>query len=97
MYYDFSKLVSYNALLSFVIGERGVGKTFGAKKFVVNDSLKNGNQFVYLRRYKTELDIAMQGFFSQLQDNGLFEDCVFKGKSGKNKVRTCGCNGETIG
>ena len=52
MYYDFSKLVSYNALLSFVIGERGVGKTFGAKKFVINDFLKNGNQFVYLRRYK---------------------------------------------
>ena len=97
MYYDFSKLVSYNALLSFVIGERGVGKTFGAKKFVVNDFLKNGYQFVYLRRYKTELDIAMQGFFSQLQDNGLFKDCVFKVKSSKNKVTTFECNGETIG
>ena len=97
MYYDFGKLVSYNALLNFVIGERGVGKTFGAKKFVVNDFLKNGNQFVYLRRYKTELDIAMNGFFSQLQDNGYFEDYEFKVKTSKNKVTSFECNGETIG
>lgn len=97
MYYDFGKLVSYNGLLNFVIGERGVGKTFGAKKFVVNDFLKNGNQFVYLRRYKTELDIAMQGFFAQLQDNGLFEDIAFKVKTSKNKITSFECNGEVIG
>lgn len=97
MYYDYNKLISYNGLLNFVIGERGVGKTFGAKKFVINDFLKNGNQFVYIRRYKTELDIAMQGFFEQLQDNGLFTDCEFKVKTSKNKVTEFLCDGETIG
>ena len=44
MFYDFNKLLSYNALLNFVIGERGVGKSFGAKKFVISDYL-NGNEF----------------------------------------------------
>ena len=98
MYYDFGKLLSYSSgLLYFVIGERGVGKTFGAKKFVVNDFLKNENEFVYLRRYKTELDIAMNGFFDQLQDNGLFQDLEFKVKSSKNKVTTFTCNGNNIG
>lgn len=97
MFYDYSKLISYNALLNFVIGERGVGKTFGAKKFVINDFLKNGNEFVYLRRYKSELDIAMDGFFTQLQDNGLFEDCVFEIKSNKKKVTKFLCNGEVMG
>ena len=48
MFYDYSKLLSYNALLNFVIGERGVGKSFGAKKFVITDYLKNGNEFVYI-------------------------------------------------
>lgn len=97
MFYDFGKLVSYNALLNFVIGERGVGKTFGAKKFVINDFLKNGNEFVYLRRYKTELDISLNGFFTQLQDNGVFEDHAFKVKGSKNKITTFECDGQTIG
>ena len=97
MYYDFGKLVSYNALLNFVIGERGVGKTFGAKKFVVNDFLKNENEFVYLRRYKTELDMSLNGFFNQLQDNGVFEDYEFKVKGSKNKITTFTCNGANIG
>lgn len=97
MFYDYKKLISYNALLNFVIGERGVGKTFGAKKFVINDYLKNGHQFVYLRRYKTELDIAMDGFFTQLQETGLFEDCVFEIKQNKKKVTKFLCNGEEMG
>lgn len=97
MFYDYSKLISYNALLNFVIGERGCGKTFGAKKFVINDFLKNGHEFVYLRRYKTELDIAMDGFFTQLQETGLFEDCEFEIKSNKKKVTKFYCNGEIMG
>lgn len=97
MFYDFGKLVSYNALLNFVIGERGVGKSFGAKKFVVNDFLKNENEFVYLRRYKTELDMSLNGFFNQLQDNGVFEDYEFKVKGSKNKITTFTCNGANIG
>ena len=70
MFYDFNKLLSYNALLNFVIGERGVGKSFGAKKFVISDYLKSGNEFVYIRRYKTELDNAYEGLFDQLQNEG---------------------------
>ena len=97
MFYDYSKLISYNALLNFVIGERGVGKTYGAKKFVINDFLKNGNQFVYLRRYKTELDIAMDGFFTQLQDNGDFTDVAFEIKQNRKKVPKFLCKGEECG
>ena len=55
MWYDYSKALSYNAMFNFIIGERGVGKTFGAKKYAINRFLKKGEQFVYLRRYKTEL------------------------------------------
>lgn len=97
MFYDYSKLISYNALLNFVIGERGVGKTFGAKKYVINDYLKNGNEFVYLRRYKTELDIAMDGFFTQLQDAGLFQDNVFTIKQNRKRVTKFEMDGNVIG
>lgn len=40
MYYDYNRILSYNAMLNFLIGERGVGKTYGASKFVVNQFLK---------------------------------------------------------
>ena len=35
MYYSYDKAISFGALLNFIIGERGVGKSYGAKKWVV--------------------------------------------------------------
>lgn len=55
MWYDYNKVLSRNAMFSFIIGERGVGKTYGAKKFCIKRFLKHDEQFIYLRRYKTEL------------------------------------------
>lgn len=96
MYYDIEKLISYDALLNFVIGERGCGKTFAAKKFVLEDFFKTGNQFVYLRRYKTELDTSIQSFFSDLQSNNIFDDLQLNVKKGK-KISEFTCDGETCG
>ena len=60
MYYNYNDLFSYNAMFNFVIGERGVGKTYGILKKCVKDFINTMNnehprQFVYLRRYKSEL------------------------------------------
>ena len=54
-YYSFDKIYSYNATYMFVVGARGLGKTYGAKKKVIQNFIRNGEQFIYLRRYKTEL------------------------------------------
>lgn len=54
-YYDFSKLFSYNATFNFVLGSRGLGKTYGAKKQAIRNYIKRGEQFIYLRRFETEL------------------------------------------
>lgn len=59
IYLNFDKPISYNALLTFIITERGLGKSYGAKKFVAKHFLNKNKQFVYLRRYKTELKSAM--------------------------------------
>lgn len=96
IYYNFDKLFSYNFLMAFVIGERGVGKTFNAKVAVLKKYLKTGEQFIYLRRYKTELDTALQTFWSDLQSNGYFEDYELKVK--KSKLLTeFTCNGKVCG
>jgi hypothetical protein len=96
IFYNYDKLLSFNALLYFVIGERGCGKTFNAKRTVLNRFLKTGEQFIYLRRYKTELDTALATFWNDLQDNGYFEDYTLKVK--KNKMLTeFTCNGKVCG
>lgn len=96
IYYNYDKLISYGALLNFVIGERGVGKSYGATKFVINDYLKNGNQFVYLRRYATELDTAVPKFFDAVVYNEEFEGHEFKVRK-RNKLSEFVMDGEVIG
>ena len=95
-YYNFDKLFSYNALINIVIGERGVGKSFNAKVAVLKNFLKTGEQFIYLRRYKTELDSALVTFWDDLQANGYFEDNELKVKKSK-MLTTFTCDGENCG
>ena len=87
MFYDYSKLLSYGALISFIIGERGVGKTYGAIKYVINNFLKTGNQFVYVRRYATELETSAPKFFDAIIENNEFEGHEFKVKTSKKLTR----------
>ena len=54
-YYDYHRILSYNVPVNVLIGERGVGKSYGAKKYVINQYLKKGSKFIYLRRYENEL------------------------------------------
>ena len=61
-------------MFNFVIGERGVGKTYGALKFIVNKWLDKKEQFIYLRRYKTELPTNIDKLFGKLIKNGEFGD-----------------------
>ncbi len=74
IYYNYDRIISYDALLNILIGERGVGKTYGASKLVVKDFIKRGRQFVYLRRYKTELSKSSKKFFSELIKNNEFPE-----------------------
>ena len=74
MYYDYSKILTYNAFLNFLIGERGVGKTYGASKLVIKQAIKNDFQFAYIRRYKTELKKAVPKFFQAIIENNEFPD-----------------------
>lgn len=54
-YYSFDKVYSYNATYMFIVGARGLGKTYGAKQRVIRNFIRTGEQFIYLRRYKPEL------------------------------------------
>lgn len=81
MYYDIDKTLSKQRLFNFVVGPRGVGKTYAAKTRVIKNFIKNNEQFVYLRRYETELPAAeMRNFFDDVSVD--FPDIEFKSGRG---------------
>lgn len=91
MFYSLDRALSYNGLFTFIIGERGVGKSYSAKKFLIRDYLKNGNEFVYLRRYKSELKTSVPHFFDDIRKE-FDEETTFKVSGDKFII-----NGETAG
>jgi hypothetical protein len=82
LWYDLNKTLTYNSLFNIVIGNRGCGKTYGAKKRAIKLFLEKGYQFVYLRRYETELIEVQENLFNDIIVNGEFKDHYIEYKSG---------------
>lgn len=64
-FYDFGKVLSYNATMNMIMGARGVGKTYGAKRIVMKNYVERDEEFIYLRRYKSELK-SISNFFADV-------------------------------
>lgn len=89
MYYNYDKINSYNAMYNFILTNRGFGKSFGAKKRAIDRFLKYGEQFIYVRRYKTELK-KIGKYFEDIQ--GHYPNVKFKvvGKTFYINDKVCG-------
>ena len=85
VYYNFDKLNSYNGVFNFCVGMRGVGKTFGAKLRAIKRFINKGEQFIYMRRYKDELQYSRDTFFDDIIAEGYFPEWEFRinGKVGQ--------------
>ena len=53
-YYDFSKILSKNADINIIFGQRSNGKTYSVLKYCLEQS-KKGNKFVYVRRWAEDI------------------------------------------
>lgn len=84
IFWDISVPLSYNALFNFIIGNRGGGKSYGVKKHLIQRFLKRKEEFVYVRRYKTEFvddgDNSLATFFDDVQQDFPGHDFLVKGK-----------------
>lgn len=87
-----NQLLTYNCLFNFIVGDRGGGKSFGTLEFCVKQYLKKGKEFIYLRRYETELDDSLPTLFQALQQEGKFP-----GHKLYVKGRTLYCDGKVMG
>lgn len=95
IFIDLNKILSYGSLLNFIIAERGVGKTFGAKKYIVKHFKSKGKQSVYVRRYNRELQESLMKkgfpiFFDQIKNE-------FPNDKLSNNSEVFYCNGEICG
>ena len=75
-FYDWDKVLSHNAIYNFVVGGRGIGKTHGQKKIAVKRGIEKGQQFILVRRYKTELVPSRNTFFADIEQ--YFPDVEFR-------------------
>jgi hypothetical protein len=77
-YYNYDKILSFAAFWNFIIGGRGLGKTFGAKIKVLTWAIRTSgdDQFIYMRRYKDELRMSRDTFTADIQDK--FPDKDFR-------------------
>lgn len=62
IYYSPAPLLSQKCIFNYVIGNRGGGKSFSGKVLGIKRFKKTGKQFIYLRRYQSELDEVIDYF-----------------------------------
>ena len=92
MWYNIGQTLTYNCLFNFVIGPRGCGKTYAAKKRAVKLFLDKGQQFIYLRRYQDELKETAESYFNDVILNNEYPDVTIEYKEGEYYI-----NGELAG
>jgi hypothetical protein len=66
IYYSPAPLLSQKCIFNYVVGNRGGGKSFSGKVLGIKRFKKKGKQFIYLRRYQTELD-AITDYFADVR------------------------------
>lgn len=67
MFWDLRRTLTHNKLINVIIGNRGGGKSFGAKQWAIDNFIKNKEQFGYIRRYKDDLKEPMIQFFKDIE------------------------------
>lgn len=75
-YYDYGQILSHNAVYNFLVGGRGLGKTYGAKRRAIKRFLSHGDMWIYVRRYKDELIPVRETLFADIQHE--FPDWDFR-------------------
>lgn len=79
LYYNPNPMLSYNRILNFIIGARGIGKSFAMKEHPIKRFLKYGEQIIYVRRYKGELK-KLGNYFDDVKTKFPNVDFKVKGR-----------------
>lgn len=90
LHYNPNELLSKQRVLNFVLGARGLGKTYAYKKYATQRFINHGEQFIYVRRYKSDLKATIFTFFNDVKEE--FPDAKLEVKNNRFYI-----NGEIAG
>lgn len=79
LFFNPNEILSHNKTLNMILASRGYGKTYGAKVFGVNRHLKYGEEFVYIKRHKSDLE-NMENFFNDIREEFPDEEFTVQGR-----------------
>lgn len=65
-HYNLHDILTTNAMWCFIMGARGLGKTFGALNFCIKKYIHKKRQFIYLRRYDEDIKKIRPTFFKDM-------------------------------
>lgn len=66
-----NRISGYDKLFNFVVGQRGVGKTYSLKTTAINNFIRHGLRTSWVMRYRTEIDAITE-------NSKFFEDVLNK-------------------
>ena len=99
-YYDRlrTQILPRNADVNLIIGARGLGKTYGVRRYMLEDYIKNGICFVEVTRYREENNDVAANYFDRITADNIFPDWEFRThnkvaearRTGDKEWKTCG-------
>ena len=99
-YYDRlrTQILPRNADVNLIIGARGLGKTYGVRRYMLEDYIKNGICFVEVTRYREENNDVAANYFDRITEDNIFPEWEFRvhnkvaeaRRTGNKEWRTCG-------
>lgn len=88
IFWDIGRTLTHNMLFNVIVGNRGGGKSYGAKKRAIDNFIKRKEQFGYIRRYKDDLKKPLEQFFTDI--SWEYPDYEFKVNGEKLYIRLKG-------
>ena len=71
-YWNAKNAIKSKAQYKMIIGERGNGKSYAIKSHVLDNFLKNNEEFIYLRRSREDIkNTSVESYFSDIDVNKL--------------------------
>lgn len=88
IFWDIYRTLTHNALINFIVGNRGGGKSYGAKKRCVENFINKGEQFGYIRRYRDDLKKPLEQFFKDISIEFPDHECKVEGEKVYIRLKT---------
>lgn len=88
IFWDIYRTLTHNALINFIVGNRGGGKSYGAKKRCVENFINKGEQFGYIRRYRDDLKKPLEQFYKDISQEFPNHECKVEGEKVYIRLKT---------